>query len=243
MNKDVTWIFFDCFNTLIDDFDETGDQTGMKPLGQLAMSRGLFDDKEGFHRAYLTFRDTEWTGDSWHEVTLRDRLIKTIRLGHDTGLSESELVDELLHEFHTTYPPTVRTTPGAAEMLNEIGTKYRTGLISNFFLADYPEHLLTRFGLADSFDFILDSDQVGFKKPGLDIYHKALDLAGIGSNDTGQVLFIGDSLVNDVVKPQELGMRSIHFDRSGDRPNTNATPPGYSSITSWEEFHLNSESL
>jgi hypothetical protein len=38
MRDDFDWIFFDCFNTLIDDFDESGDESGLGSLPRLAVS-------------------------------------------------------------------------------------------------------------------------------------------------------------------------------------------------------------
>ena len=54
--QDITWIFFDCFNTLVDDFDETGDQSGVKPLGELAAQAGVVEQPEDFHRLYTQWR-------------------------------------------------------------------------------------------------------------------------------------------------------------------------------------------
>ena len=36
------WIFFDCFNTLLDDFDETGDESGLSPIVHLPVRDGYF---------------------------------------------------------------------------------------------------------------------------------------------------------------------------------------------------------
>lgn len=233
-----TWIFFDCFNTLVDDFDPSGDETGMKPLGHIAVHHAVFEQEEDFHAAYIEWRKQEWQGASWHEVSLEDRLRGTLKLGLKPASNLEPVVEELMHEFHQSYPATLRCTPGAAEVLNRYGNAYKTGLISNFFLADYPQTVLDRFGLSDSFDFILDSAQLGTKKPGDRIYHEAMKRAGVHPSEAQQILFIGDNPVNDVLKPMELGMDAIHFDRSLDRPNARSTPSGARAIKSWQEFSL-----
>lgn len=42
MSHDFDWIFFDCFNTLIDDFDPGGDESGLCSLPELAVTQGYF---------------------------------------------------------------------------------------------------------------------------------------------------------------------------------------------------------
>jgi hypothetical protein len=49
---DYDWIFFDCFNTLIDDFDQTNDESGLGSLPTLAVELGLFRTREDFLSAY-----------------------------------------------------------------------------------------------------------------------------------------------------------------------------------------------
>jgi len=234
--QDITWIFFDCFNTLVDDFDETGDQSGVKPLGELAAQAGVVEQPEDFHRLYIQWRKNEWDGTSWHEVNLPERIAGTLALGRSSSKPLSQLTDELMQCFHKTYPDTLRITPGAEEMLARVGHKYRTCLVSNFFLPGYPEKVLRQFDLHHSFDLIIDSAQVGFKKPGLEFYQYVFEQTGIGPEELPNVLFIGDSLVNDVVTPRKLGMQSLRFDRSRDVANFQPTPEGVPSINSWDQF-------
>ena len=39
------WIFFDCFNTLLDDFDETGDESGLGSILDLSVREGRYPAK------------------------------------------------------------------------------------------------------------------------------------------------------------------------------------------------------
>ncbi len=236
MAQPIKWIFFDCFNTLVDDFDETGDQSGVKPLGQRCAEAGVFDHSESFHQAYLQWRSMQWVSASWHEVDLLDRIRGTLALGKKPEMDLEQLSNELMEIFHQTYPSTLRAVSGAAEMLDRLGSKYKTGLVSNFFLPGYPGKVLESFDLHHTFDFILDSAQVGHKKPGKEFYLAAMQKAGVAEADTNQILFVGDSLLNDVITPQNLGMQAIHFDRSADVPNAKPTPGHLPSITSWDQF-------
>jgi FMN phosphatase YigB (HAD superfamily) len=95
--------------------------------------------------------------------------------------------------------------------------------------------MLTNNQLNHYFDFILDSAQMMYKKPGKEIYWKAIQRAGILDKDLHEVLFVGDNLRNDVLTPLEMGMQAWYFDRSDVRPGA-APPPGIRSFKNWSEF-------
>lgn len=44
-NRAPTWIFFDCFNTLLDDFDEAGDESGLGSILDLPVREGRYPAK------------------------------------------------------------------------------------------------------------------------------------------------------------------------------------------------------
>ena len=50
------WIFFDCFNTLLDDFDEAGDESGLGSILDLPVREGYFATPRGFEAAYSRWR-------------------------------------------------------------------------------------------------------------------------------------------------------------------------------------------
>jgi len=65
----------------------------------------------------------------------------------------------------------------------------------------------------------------------------AVALERAGWADVGRVLFVGNNLQNDVLKPQELGMQVLYFDRSGDRPMPKQIlSDGMEAIQSWDVF-------
>ena len=231
------WIFFDCFNTLIDDFDSTGDESGLGPLLHLPVEAGFYPSETDFKRDYDEWRKRKWTGDEWHEVELPERL-RAILMGRDSSREDEieTLVNRMLTHFEEAYPKTLRPTHGVYEMLQAWHGKVKMGVVSNFFQPDWPGCLLAKYGLADFFDFVLDSARFGIKKPGSQIYFEVLRLASISANRADTVLFIGDNLINDVFTPMELNMRAIYFDRSAERPSSRKPPPTIPFITGWDEF-------
>lgn len=67
------WIFFDCFNTLIDDFDDAGDESGVGFLAHLPVHAGFYSTSADFKQDYDKWRENQWSDGTWLEVTLPDR--------------------------------------------------------------------------------------------------------------------------------------------------------------------------
>ena len=235
--NDFDWIFFDCFNTLIDDFDQAGDESGLGPMEHLPVEAGIYPGVAAFRQDYSQWR-RRWWATHWREVTLPDRLSEMLRSRSPQlpGHYIDAVVAKMLQSFDADYPKTLRLPQGVADMLNYWQGKVRMGVVSNFHLAHWPEQRLQEFGLRRHFDFVLDSALCGWKKPGPEIYQAACQLADIPDSALGKILFIGDNLRNDVLMPLQLGMQAIYFDRSHDRPTSAKAPKHISKITHWSQF-------
>ena len=230
------WIFFDCFNTLLDDFDETGDESGLSSILDLPVREGYFATTRDFVNAYSRWRQNRLTGSDSREVLLSDRLKDVVAASEKTGGKPvPRLVREMIEEFERSYPKQVRPTPGVEPMLAAWRGSVRMGVVSNFYLSGWPERLLADHGMLQHFEFVIDSAAIGFRKPGAEIYREALRQAGLTDDRAGDVLFIGDNLRNDVLGPRSLGMSAIYFDRSLDRPMA-VRGEWADSIARWDEF-------
>jgi len=228
-----TWLFFDCFNTLIDDFDVDGDTSGLGPLSHLPVESGFYPSEAEFRRDYQRWHEERWSGADWGEVALDERLHRLLARRDPARADEvGPLVHAMLGAFEKGYPDTLRPAPGVRDMLEAWRGRARLGVVSNFFLPGGPARALAQFGLAEHFEFVLDSCRCGVKKPGRRIYEEALRLTGASPE---QVLFAGDDLRNDFEVPLSLGMRALHLDRSAERP-TARTRNGIESATHWDQF-------
>jgi HAD superfamily hydrolase (TIGR01549 family) len=239
MNALFDWIFFDCFNTLIDDFDQTGCEMGLASMYQVPVTAGLYDSLETLRQDYHRWRKAHISGYA-QEYTLAERLLHLLaETRPQTPLAlREEVVQQMEVQFAQHYPQTLRLPNGVDTMLAAWQGKVRMGVVSNFFLAQWPEKFLDQYGMKPYFDFILDSAACGWRKPGAEIYHLALQAAG--NPDPNRVLFIGDHFRNDVQTPLHFGMQALHFDRSSERLSANATPAGFASITHWDRFRPDS---
>lgn len=104
-----------------------------------------------------------------------------------------------------------RSTRETLERLLALG--YRLAVVSN---ADgRVEALLERVGLADCFEFIIDSEVVGIEKPDRRIFELALDRLRV---EPDRALYVGDLYPVDVLGARSAGMRTVlldPFDRFG----------------------------
>lgn len=232
------WIFFDCFNTLIDDFDDKGDESGVGPILHLPVEAGFYATDIAFKVDCDKWKRDKWDGSDWAEVDLKDRFKEILTKKDGSRKDEVDtLVSRMIEDLELEYTNTLRLTPGVCEMLQRWRGKVKMGVVSNFYLPDWPQRMLRKFGLDGFFDFVIDSAAFGFKKPGHTIYFGALKRAEIPINRASSVLFIGDNVANDVLAPMELGMNAIYLDRSDERPSSESVPEGISSIKHWDEFN------
>ena len=230
------WIFFDCFNTLLDDFDETGEEGGLAALPRLATEGGFFEKPEAFLAAYEVVRLT--TVRLGQEISLGERLRQTLAAA--PGRRPPQVIDaevvRLLAEWEPDFARRVRPTPGVQAMLEYWAPQRKLAVVANSFMPGLPERHLQRYGLARYFRFFLDSATFGFKKPNPLLVMEALSKAGLGPCDGAQVLAIGDRHDLDIVAALDLGMEVLHFNRQRARPGTAPTPEGIPAIYDWSEF-------
>ena len=231
----LDWIFFDCFNTLIDDFDTSGHEVGLAPMYQVPVSAGLYDTIEDVRADYHRWR-LEYIAGKPHEQSLQERFrnqLASYRPDADPTIVHQVLADMEV-QFMDCFPQTLRLPPGVESMLQRWQGHVSMGVVSNFFLANWPAKMLERYGLRQYFSFVVDSAECGKRKPGDAVYQIALEVAG---NPAPQrVMFIGDHLTNDAIAPQRLGMRSIYFDRSAERSSSSPAPPEITAISHWDQF-------
>lgn len=81
------------------------------------------------------------------------------------------------------------------------------GVVSNsIFPGEYHLEDLRSFQLAPFFQTTLFSSEIGRRKPHPEIFHRALNELSLGPEE---VIFVGDRMREDVLGPQELGIRAV----------------------------------
>ncbi len=81
---------------------------------------------------------------------------------------------------------------------------YKIGIIAN--QTPGAAERLKNWGIADCFSVIASSSELGAAKPDLQIFEKALAMAGCTAS---QAVMIGDRLDNDIIPAKQYGMQTI----------------------------------
>ncbi|MBS3920817.1 MAG: HAD family phosphatase [Deltaproteobacteria bacterium] len=98
-----------------------------------------------------------------------------------------------------------------SEIIRSLKGKERLGLLSNTNPLHF-DYILLKFPVVQIFDKWILSHEVGFKKPAIEIFQKAIEWAGV---EPEKVLFIDDMKTHTEVAIS-LGMQGIHFTSSQD---------------------------
>jgi HAD superfamily hydrolase (TIGR01509 family) len=117
-----------------------------------------------------------------------------------------ELLDELLRTRYQAFVNSIAAPEGVADVLYELGRRYRIGLVSNYPIGSAIRESLRRVGLADCFEVVVVSGDVGRIKPHPLPFQVALEQLGA---DPATTLHIGDNWLADVQGAKRLGMQVI----------------------------------
>jgi HAD superfamily hydrolase (TIGR01509 family) len=99
---------------------------------------------------------------------------------------------------------------GTRAALARIGQKFRIAVISNS--DGRIEDVLSRCGIADCFESVTDSGNVGVEKPHAEIFEAAL---GTMKASAGESLYVGDVYSVDYMGARNAGMQAVLFDVAG----------------------------
>ena len=135
--------------------------------------------------------------------------------------SKPEVFPQLVAEFGLKHDPQVllqdfgdhawadcQLMPHSHEVLAELRQcGLKLGLVTNGW-SEKQRQCMAGLGLADAFDTVIVSREVGCSKPEPRIYALALEQLGV---QAAQTLFVSDSPLNDVAGPQSAGMKAALF--------------------------------
>lgn len=149
----------------------------------------------------------------WHqvergEITLEKAREDIMTLGQDQGLNVDvwEVFMAMsengggLREELVAYVRTIRAAG------------FSTGIITNN-VVEFKEHWRGMLPVDELFDFVVDSSEVGMRKPNPAIFEKALAISGFSAE---QVIFL-DDYEGNVIAAEALSIRSILVDGDGEK--------------------------
>lgn len=198
-------MLLDCFGTLV----------AMEPpaphlQAELARTAGLEvseEEAEAAFRAEITHYLAHHLegSDAASLDRLRDDCAEVIRtaLGRPRGVERRAVREAMLAaiRFHP--------FPDAAPALRALRDRGIRLVVASNWDASLPE-VLERVGLAPLLDGVVASAMVGRAKPAPELFHAALELAGV---EPGRALYVGDSLDHDAIGARAAGLRPVLIER------------------------------
>jgi HAD superfamily hydrolase (TIGR01549 family) len=126
------------------------------------------------------------------------------QIGQDTGLLD------LLVQNTQNSANWDQILPNTRDILVRIGRNFRIAVISNS--DGRIDQVLSRCGIADCFENITDSGNVGAEKPRAEIFEAALNATQASADES---LYVGDVYSVDYVGARNAGMQAVLFDVAG----------------------------
>ena len=117
------------------------------------------------------------------------------------GVFTKEFSDYLSEVYFKERYSQVKIYEDTVPVIKELRKIYKVGIISNG--NTYPE----KIGLErELFDFMIYAEAVGVSKPDHEIFHIAMEKAGVSPHE---MIHVGDSIEDDIIPATELGIKSI----------------------------------
>ena len=152
-------------------------------------------------------------GESHREVTAPERFSMMFgRLGLGQGMVPPEALQMLLATHMKELSKAVVFPEHHGDLLRSLAKSHKLAVVSNFDYTPMARHILEREAVADLFQTVVVSDEVGWRKPKPVIFELALSRMGTAPGDA---LFVGDRADIDVAGAQGVGMAAAWINRDG----------------------------
>ena len=216
--KGIKHVFFDLDHTLWDYSTNSSEA-----LKELVTHFGIseFVTEEKFLKTYNSVNEKIWrkfnNGQIDREHIQKYRFPKVLR---KLKIFIDHKPEDLNDFFIENCSSRTQLMPYTLECLTYLKEKYPMAIITNGF-SDAQYKKMDSSGLNNYFDHLFISNEVGFRKPELEIYQLAM--AKMNATPESSVM-IGDNPKTDVRGAEKAGMKAIFYNPTGKRK----------SITTWE---------
>lgn len=200
----VTTLLFDYGSTLIDFSGRQIAQLDAALADFLGRRFGPFDRER-----LLSLREADRMApyrDDYHENKMPEISANLIRNLYGREPSQEELAEMLQVRFDA-FLGCIEKSDGMGDVLRRFRERYRLGLVSNYPDGRAIRESLVPAGLADCFDTVVVSGDVGRVKPHPLPFTVALERLG-ATADTA--IHVGDNWLADIQGAKRLGMQAVH---------------------------------
>jgi putative hydrolase of the HAD superfamily len=158
----------------------------------------------------------EFNAGAFARVTRSRHFLRLLNLPLD---QVPELTEQYLKDYTSLNVPVA----GAPELVRELFTKTKVGVISNS-LADVQYGKLKTLGLTGYLSCIVLSEELGIRKPDPRIFLHAACLLHVQASEC---LFVGDSWATDIAGAKAAGMLAVWLKRQDIPPLESPPSPDY----------------
>lgn len=190
---EIKAVFFDLDGTLLD--RNTSLEKFINDQYERYIKELSLIDKQHFMNRFV---ELDCRGYVWKD-RVYSQLLQELNI---TGLTWEQLLEDYVINFNNTCVP-FRNVQKVLETLHHMGIKL--GLISNG-KRQFQRENLNALGIADYFDTILISEEVGLRKPDPQIFQMGLDNLSISAEES---IFVGDHPENDIMAARDAGMLGL----------------------------------
>jgi len=175
---------------------------------------GIKVDWPSFHEKYMSVRaeQLEWQKKTLHEYDMDERVSRTLNALGLMVSPDSAVVKKATHDHYASYMNYIEMEKEVPKILQDLRSKRKLGLITNFAHPPAIYGILEKFALKEFFDVILVSREVGWVKPSPKIFEAALSSLNLRSN---QCVFVGDDVEADIKGARGVGMKTIFVSKKG----------------------------
>jgi len=220
----VEAVLFDLFNTLVLlESDEVFYTPCLRRLHAFLARNGINIPFEEFRRVYFEVRNRLYaeTEKSLEEPHFNVRVSLVLqRFGYNFDVSSPIVVGATM-AFTDEFMKYVHLDSDTITVLRVLHGRYKLGLVSNFAIPECAWRLLDKFGLNEFLDVALVSGAINKRKPGSEIFERALKALGVNSSET---VFVGDMLDLDVKGAKNVGMKAVLIERTPSEDVLNIEP-------------------
>ncbi len=214
--NNIKHIYFDLDHTLWD-FDRNSALTFETIFKEEKLEISL----PQFLETYIPINDNYWKLYRDNQISKED--LRTGRLSDCFKCMSldvpAQIIDNLSNNYIKYLPTYNYLLDDTLEILDYLKGRYQLHIITNGF-EEVQHTKLTNSGISNFFKTVTTSEEAGVKKPGKDIFLKALNKSlALPANS----VMVGDNYEADILGAHRVGMQAIYFDYYGKQEPVQST--------------------
>ena len=144
------------------------------------------------------------------EITCLERFARTLKILNVDDSQAAALAENLRRIHMARVREVTKAPPARIDAMKKIARDHRLGLISNFDDSETGHLIMHDTGIRELFGAVIISADTGYRKPNPLIFKTLLDAMKLAPAD---ILFVGDTPLDDVLGSKGVGMHSAWINR------------------------------